>query len=159
MPQKSISITLFVLINIYLSFINVDLALRGVLEQCAGIDRVVCAYNVACQYCVNVKERMAAEFPDLDVSFIEFVIGKMHIQGHVDRCHWCFNIHWLKSVGRLDGEAAERLWSECNHAAGCTKQMAPGGRDDYIDGMFGHWNLRKQVNLGTYLFKYKLKKI
>ena len=130
------------------SFINTDLALEGVMRQCEGIDRVLIAYDVACQFCVNLKERMEQEFPDLSLDAIEFAIGKMHVQGHVEKCHWVYNLHWLNNVGRMDGEAAERLWSELNRAAGSTKHMTPGHREDKLDDILQFWNEYKLYKLG-----------
>lgn len=50
----------------------------------------------------------------------------------------------------MDGEAAERLWSEMNQAAGSTKQMSPGHRDETLDDIFGHWNRVKLYKMGEY---------
>lgn len=125
-----------------------DLALSGALESCKCMERIVCAYDVSCQYEINLKQRMKEEFPELDVSIIEFLIGKMHCLCHVEKCQWCYNLHFRNNVGRMDGEAAERLWAELNQAAGSTKQMTPGHRDETLDDFFSHWNRVKLYKMG-----------
>ena len=72
----------------------------------------------------------------------------MHVQNHIEECQYLFSLNYAESVGRLDGEEAERWWSVCNMAAGSTKQMNPGSRMDTLDDMCHDWNINKQFTAG-----------
>lgn len=133
----------------FFSFINTDFALRGALEGTERIKRKVLAYDVNCQYCANFLERWAQEFPGYVTEEILFLVGKMHVTSHVEKCQWVYNPNYRKHTGRLDGEEAERFWSEANQAAGSTKQMSPSHRADTLDDHFNDWNRAKILKQGT----------
>ena len=100
------------------------------------------AYDIGCQFCRNFKTRMETAFPELAkyTDFIEFLVGKMHLQGHTYDCQFRFSHNYTEGAGRTDGEEIERFWSELIQAAGSTKQMNPGHRHDTLDDLIGDWN-------------------
>lgn len=126
-----------------------DYALDGALQCTEAIKRKVLAYDIGCQYTVNLRSRFEEQFPKTDVSGLEVLIGKMHVQAHIDSCQWRFSLNYTKGVGRMDGEAVERWWSEANQIAGSTKQMNPGHRDDTLDDCIRDWNRRKVQGQGV----------
>ncbi|KAG2121984.1 hypothetical protein DEU56DRAFT_917982 [Suillus clintonianus] len=82
-----------------------------------------------------------------------FFVPKFHIQAHIDECRTNFSFNWSRYVGRTDGEAPERGWSNINRVASSTKEMGPGARRDTLDDHFGDWNWKKITALGRTLHK------
>lgn len=60
--------------------------------------------------------------------------------------NYSFNL--TRNVGRTDGEAPERGWSNINSQATSTREMGPGFRRDTLDDHFNDWNWKKTVGLG-----------
>ena len=125
-----------------------DYALNGALQGSEMIPRKILAYDVGCQYDVNLSTRFTNQFPETNIEGLKVLVGKMHAQGHVSECQWRRSFNYTPKVGRMDGEEAERLWAEINQVAGSTKYMSPGHRDDTLDDSFCDWNRRKMQNLG-----------
>ncbi|KAG1846964.1 hypothetical protein C8R48DRAFT_750553 [Suillus tomentosus] len=100
---------------------------------------IVISYNVACQWKVNLLNRMNG------ICF--------HASAHDDRCAIPHSLNLMPGVGRTDGEGIERNWAEINRVANSTKEMGPGARHDTLDDHFGHHNWRKFVGLGLSLRK------
>ncbi|KAH7904785.1 hypothetical protein BJ138DRAFT_1138456 [Hygrophoropsis aurantiaca] len=118
---------------------------------------VVISYDIACQWKVNVWERMK-ELPEelqvpLSIVASTFVFGipKFHCPAHEKNCAIPHSLNLMPGVGRTDGEGIERNWSEMNRVANSTKEMGPGSRHDTLDDHFGHHNWRKYVSLGLTL--------
>lgn len=139
-------------------FSLIDRALFGALQNTEQIRRKVLAYDIGCQYCVNLRARFAQQFPDMQIDDLIVLVGKMHVHNHVDECKWRRSFNYTSGVGRMDGEAAERFWAEMNQLAGSTKQMNPGHRNDILDDSISDWNRRKMQNLPRAI-EYTLKKI
>lgn len=127
-----------------------DLSLAGALQNTERISRKVLAYDIGCQYSVNLVSRFQQQFPSMNIADLIILIGKMHVQSHVPECQWRYSFNYTDFVGQMDGEEAERFWSESNQIAGSTKQMNPGRRMDTLDDHIRDWNRRKMQNLGKY---------
>ncbi|KAH7917395.1 hypothetical protein BV22DRAFT_1026398 [Leucogyrophana mollusca] len=119
---------------------------------------VVVSYNIACQWKVNLWERMN-ELPDelqvplwLAASVFMFGIPKFHCPAHQSRCTIPYSLNLMPGVGRTDGEGIERNWLEMNRVANSTKEMGPGSRHNTLDDHFGHHNWHKYTALGGYRF-------
>ncbi|KAG6805446.1 hypothetical protein H0H92_015333 [Tricholoma furcatifolium] len=120
----------------------------------SDLESYVVSYDIACQWSVNLKERMLK----LDHDFfifknslqIRFFVPKFHMSAHVTACQTLFSFHYGLGVGRTDGEAPERGWAEINPIASSTKEMGPGSRRDTLDSHFGDYNWRKIINLGLF---------
>ncbi|KLO04068.1 hypothetical protein SCHPADRAFT_841060, partial [Schizopora paradoxa] len=126
-------------------YVNVDYALARVLE---GIDpriKLVFSYDVGCQYCINIVERFTNTAPHLvpRLQDLRVLVGKMHLQGHIESCQYRFSWNYTDGVGRTDGEEVERFWAEANQAAGSTKQMNKGHRREVLDDIMNDWNFLK----------------
>ncbi|KAH7909277.1 hypothetical protein BJ138DRAFT_1115126 [Hygrophoropsis aurantiaca] len=118
---------------------------------------VVISYDIACQWKVNLWERMDGLPLELQVSLtfsavsFSFGIPKFHAPAHAASCGIPHSLNLMPGVGRTDGEGIERNWAEMNRVANSTKEMGPGSRHDTLDDHFGHHNWRKYVTLGTTL--------
>lgn len=109
----------------------------------------IVGYDIGCQFCKNFVRRITESFPDLAryAEFVKFLVGKMHLTGHVYDCQYGHSFNYAEGVGRTDGEEIERFWSEIIQAAGSTKQMNPGHRHDALDDLIGDWNWYKLCKL------------
>ncbi|KAG1729978.1 uncharacterized protein EDB91DRAFT_1239163 [Suillus paluster] len=58
-------------------------------------------------------------------------------------------------VGRTDGEAPERGWSNINRVASSTKEMGPGAHRDTLDDHFSDWNWKKITALGERFLSFR----
>ncbi|KAG1724893.1 uncharacterized protein EDB91DRAFT_1087320 [Suillus paluster] len=87
---------------------------------------------------------------------IHFFVPKFHLPAHVAKCQTIFSFNFTRFVGRTDGKAPERGWSNINPVAASTKNMGPGCRRDMLDDHFSDWNWKKVVGLGASLL-HKMK--
>jgi Kyakuja-Dileera-Zisupton transposase len=79
---------------------------------------------------------------------LSFLVPKFHLPAHIQKCHWNYSFNYTKNVGRTDGEAPERGWSNLNGLAYSTREMGPGSREDTIEDHVGDWNWKKIVTMG-----------
>ncbi|KAG1818253.1 hypothetical protein EV424DRAFT_1324062 [Suillus variegatus] len=115
------------------------------------------SYDIACQWHKKLWTRMEGMPSRLhiprDSMTIRFFVPKFHLKAHIDACQRNFSFNWSKHVGRTDGEAPERGWSNINRVATSTKEMGPGSRRDTLDDHFGDWNWKKVTSLGRTLLR------
>jgi len=133
-------------------YINMDFFFYSGLKDTA-IKLFVVSYDIACQWYKNFYTRMAEAFPlswcinthDVD---IRFLVPKFHLPAHIEKCQQSFSFNYAKSVGRTDGEAPERGWSDLNGLSYSTREMGPGAHQDTIEDHLGDWNWKKIVGMG-----------
>ncbi|KAG1837469.1 hypothetical protein C8R48DRAFT_751632 [Suillus tomentosus] len=135
---------------------NMDFLFFSTLQgRC--IDTLNVSYDIACQWHKNLWARMSTIPSNLHLDHltksIRFFIPKFHLPAHILKCQTMFSFNFSKHVGRTDGEAPERGWSNINPIASSTKEMGPGSRRDTLDDHFGDWNWKKVVGLGVTLLR------
>ncbi|KAG1888370.1 hypothetical protein F4604DRAFT_1916291 [Suillus subluteus] len=140
-------------------YINMDYLFFSTLRG-TQLEMLNVSYDIACQWHKKLWARMKS-FPQshrLDhlTKYIRFFVPKFHLPAHVSKCQTIFSFNFTRFVGRTDGEALERGWSNINPVASSTKAMGPGCRRDTLDDHFGDWNWKKTVGLGASLL-YKMK--
>ncbi|KAI5115824.1 hypothetical protein M0805_007255 [Coniferiporia weirii] len=116
--------------------INVNYALAGALIRKNLLNQIILAYDIGCQYCIKLLKRFKECFPD-DVGLIhsmKILVGKMHLNGHIDSCQFGFSFNYTYGVGRTDGEEVEQWRAEANQVA-----------------RIGDWNWTKLQNQGNVL--------
>ncbi|KAK1227310.1 hypothetical protein PQX77_009695 [Marasmius sp. AFHP31] len=138
-------------------FINGDLAIAIAMEfvmaeslrRTKFFRRLVIIYDIACQFHVKFRDRFEKYLPELSdtVDFIRWLIGKMHIDNHLDDCKYRFSLNYTMCCGRTDGEGIERTWSEIKQAGGSTKEMNHGNRHDALIDFWNHWNWIRLVRM------------
>jgi hypothetical protein len=120
----------------------------------ADFIRLISSYDIACQWWVHLWERMAAMPEYLHINLagkhVVFLVPKFHLPAHVTSCQTAFSFNLTRGVGRTDGEAPERGWSDINPLAAQTKVMGPASRRETIDDHFNDWNHKKVIGLGEY---------
>ncbi|KAG1834248.1 hypothetical protein EV424DRAFT_1468755 [Suillus variegatus] len=145
-------------------YINMDYIVCSALFIFA-MSMINISYDIACQWHKRLWTRMETMperlCPPQESSLIQFFVPKFHIQAHVDKCRTNFSFNWSRYVGRTDGEAPERGWSNINQVASSTKEMGPGTRRDTLDDHFGDWNWKKitALDLGRTLHKKIVKAV
>ena len=134
------------------SYVNMDYLFFSSLSNTA-LTSLVVSYDIACQWSVNLWKRMAT-YPyhlklnhEGSVIFV-FLVPKFHLPAHIQRCHNAFSFNLTRWVGRTDGEAPERGWSNINPVAASTREMGPRSRHDTLDDHFGDWNWKKSIKMG-----------
>ncbi|EEB99993.1 hypothetical protein MPER_00171, partial [Moniliophthora perniciosa FA553] len=108
------------------------------------------SYDIACQWYKNFRTCMAAMPGYLQIpssTMLHFKVPKFHLPAHVPSCFAPFSFNFTKGVGKTDGEAIERNWSNLNSIARCVSMMTAGGRFDTIDDFCNFSNWRKTVGL------------
>ncbi|KAL1712183.1 hypothetical protein EV715DRAFT_214149 [Schizophyllum commune] len=132
-------------------YANTDYALTRALKRIVGANsldrakyfhRIVVTYDVACQYSVNLGERLQNGFPDISdvIDRIKMYVPKFHLAGHKDDCKFLHALEWLARAGRLHGEGIEQTWSEAKQAGSYTRQMNHGHRHDTLTDLFLYYN-------------------
>ena len=111
------------------------------------------SYDIACQWSVKLPHRCTIYPPDLvsdlpDLA-MRFFVPKFHLPAHISKCQAEYSFNLTPFVGRTDGEAPERGWSETNAMATSTKEMGPGSRRDTLDDHFRDHNWGKISKMGT----------
>jgi len=118
---------------------------------------IVVSYDIACQWSVNLWERMKT-YPhwmqtDHNGKSFHFLVPKFHLPAHVMSCQTVFSFNFNRFVGRTDGEAPERGWSRINPIATSTAEMGPGHRRDTLDDHFGDGNWKKTTLMAISLLR------
>lgn len=91
-----------------------------------------------------------ATFPNCpDLPEIRGGIGKNHLPGHKDPCHWEYSFYYIPGSGMFDGEGSERRWSIENEIAQSAQQMGPGQRHDALVYHNSDYNIQKTFGMGT----------
>jgi hypothetical protein len=120
--------------------------------QSCGLRGILLSYDIFCQWTKKQQARHTS-LPlalQLDPRIqLTGVVPKFHLPAHKQLCHTKFSLNLRPGAGRTDGEGIERDWSNINPAAMSTKEMGEGSRHDTIDDLFGDWNYRKVMGLGT----------
>lgn len=137
-------------------YCNIDYVVASYLSLFGRRANTVLSYDIACQWAVNLKSRIA-KFPthlqiDLPEGEVRYAIPKYHFNAHKEKDHNKYSLNLMKGVGRTDGEEIERNWSRHDGTASSTREMGPGSREDTLESHFGYANWRKYTALGEFCF-------
>lgn len=146
---------LITLLGVYCRFIYADYALASAVAHTVprGLALIGVTYDVWCHWIVNFIRRAQnlpesiAIPPDLDLIG---AIPKFHLAGHEITCYVRHSLDHTQKVGRMEGEAVERVWSHMNQHSGSTSEQGPGVRTDTINNLAYEWNYEKMVGMGEY---------
>lgn len=115
------------------------------------------SYDIGCQYLKHHLERCdlyATLEPNVfsanEDLHVTYNVPKFHLPAHIVECQVQFNHNYTPGVGRTDGEAPERGWSDSNDLGKSTRPMGPGSRHDTIDDDFGATNWAKSIGMGMF---------
>jgi Kyakuja-Dileera-Zisupton transposase len=155
---------------------NIDYALCEAIEYTCGegIETVLLAYDINCQYSVHLPERLErGEYLKVrDDLLLVFGIGLFHVHGHQASCNARYSLTYIRGefherilglklgeckeglitallgAGMSAGEILESLWSVVNEAARTTSTMSLGHRAEVLDSVMGDSNWKKILTLG-----------
>ncbi len=118
------------------------------------------SYDIACQWSKGLLDRID-KFPShmripLPTGSIKYAIPKLHWHGHERKEHSKYSLNYIPGAARNDGEGVERIWWGSQSAANSTKQMGPGGRQGYLEDVWGYTNWTKIIGLGMSSFPFNL---
>ncbi|KAG2031785.1 hypothetical protein BDR03DRAFT_936229 [Suillus americanus] len=130
-------------------YINMDYLVFSALLAFT-VTMINISYDIACQWHKKLWTRMEGMPSRLHIPHHSMTF---HLKAHIDECQRNFSFNWTKHVGRMDGEAPERGWSNINRVAMSMKEMGPGSRRDTLDDHFGDWNWKKITALGRTLLR------
>ncbi|KAK0470911.1 hypothetical protein IW261DRAFT_1553650 [Armillaria novae-zelandiae] len=110
-----------------------------------GVPRIVTTYDIACQWSINLEDRIKVYGPDMAPPLCNmlYLVPKFHLPGHIKACQekYCMSFHI--HVGNNNGKAPERSWAISNGVAASTREMSPGHRREKLDQHFGDVNWQK----------------
>ncbi|KAK7012748.1 CxC2 domain-containing protein [Favolaschia claudopus] len=120
-----------------------------------GLLLLTISYDIACQWKINLKERMPA-MPEklrlpLDKIQVQYGLPVWHAGSHNDVCQHENSLSYRVGVGRTDGEGIERTWSRLNPAAYSTKDAGTGVRADALEAKVDNNNFLKNLGQGDTL--------
>ncbi|KAL1712057.1 hypothetical protein EV715DRAFT_171635, partial [Schizophyllum commune] len=138
---------------------NTDYSTSCLIEGLsAETHRILIAYDIMCEYIVNLKTRLA-EGPYLTnrAIDIEAAVGKFHLGAHIRECFAKFSPNFIKGAGQLDGEILETLWATLEKLASNTRSMSPAHRQEVLDLLMNDMNWKKIIQLVDALKKKAMK--
>jgi len=131
---------------------NMDYALCEAIKHSNtdGIPGVILAYDINCQYSINLRRRLAAgPFLDLPANLpLLPAIGLFHVHGHQDQCYARYAPTFVRGSGKVDGEILETNWSVLNGISPMTRTMTLAHRTEVMDAHIADNNWKKMVNMG-----------
>ncbi|KAG1817378.1 hypothetical protein EV424DRAFT_1472894 [Suillus variegatus] len=135
-------------------YINMDYLFFSTLRN-NSLKILNVSYDIACQWHKHIWSHMESLPQSHHLNHvsktIRFFVPKFHLPVHVAKCQSLFSFNFTRFIGRMDGEAQERGWSNINPVASSMKNMGPGCCRDTLDDHFGDWNWKKVVGLGASL--------
>ncbi|KAF7321068.1 CxC2 domain-containing protein [Mycena chlorophos] len=116
---------------------------------------ITISYDIACQWKVNLPQRLPRLPPalqkDLAETKIQFGLPVFHAPVHNDGCKDENHLSHQPGVAKTDGEGIERVWSVLNSISFSTKEMSLGHRADVIEDRIDNHNFLKNLALGATL--------
>ncbi|KAJ7059939.1 hypothetical protein C8F01DRAFT_1254038 [Mycena amicta] len=136
-------------------YANMDYIFASILRHIDRLLRMIVLYDIVCQWWKLLRERLLLLPPlvrlQLVLSFVRFIVPKMHINGHTLVCQLKYSLNLVPGSGQTDAEGIERAWAVVGGLAGSTRLMGPGSRSDALDNHWMFWNWRKVVGLAAIL--------
>lgn len=136
-------------------YINTDYAFASsiVNDLKSGICKLLVTYDIACQWGINLRSRLATYLPPLNLNLdkvsYRVAVPKLHLVGHGASCQGPYNLALMDGVGLTHGEGVETIWSHSTSLATWSRENGPAARHQILDDHWGSWNWRKVINLRT----------
>ncbi|KAF7288127.1 CxC2 domain-containing protein [Mycena chlorophos] len=106
---------------------NVDWVFLSILRHLELHLRFLISYDIACQWCKRLFERVDALPFLLSLVLVStlfrFVVPKLHILGHIAKCQAEFSLNYTPGSGQADGESIERAWSNIGACGANTRAI------------------------------------
>ncbi|KAI5997503.1 hypothetical protein EDD15DRAFT_2162788 [Pisolithus albus] len=128
--------------------LNMDYSLANALGyNMAGIQNVICFYDVNCSYMKNLRKRVGNSIHIQIPSSVRIVpgIGIWHVHGHKKECYSRYSPLFIKGAGWVDGEIIETLWSMLNVVSTSARGMSAPHRQELLDFQMNDSNFMKMI--------------
>lgn len=130
---------------------NMDYIFASALRHHSPKLSKVGSYNITCQWATNLLKCLKCLLLCICLhailSFMSFVIPKLHIYGHKVQCQLTYSFHLHPGIGNTDGEGIEQSHAFIGPMGTTMREMGPGSRHDTFNDGWGFWNWLKLVTL------------
>ncbi|KIJ27532.1 hypothetical protein M422DRAFT_190911 [Sphaerobolus stellatus SS14] len=109
------------------------------------------AYDIGCSFTSTLATSSLG--PKARERKLKFIVPAFHGHAHNRSCQLSYHIQICKGFGLEDGEVCERIFSQSNKIARCTRHATRYHRRQFIDMYFRQWDLDKYENLATFMLK------
>lgn len=115
--------------------------------------RILHIYDINCQYCRHLRERIRANHLLHIPAHVELIhaIGLFHVHGHKDECLYRWATSYVPGAGVVDGEVMETLWSVLNTVSASTRTASLAHRTEVLDDHMNDNNWKKMLQIGMFL--------
>lgn len=110
-------------------------------------------YDIGCGFSTTAN-RSSLVGPKARINNLRFCIGSFHGHAHCRSCQLDWHPNYICGTGLEDFEGNERIYSESNALAGCTRHASAFHRQQAIIRHFERWNLDKYADLSEFHFCY-----
>ncbi|KAK0477410.1 hypothetical protein IW261DRAFT_1551980 [Armillaria novae-zelandiae] len=135
--------------------VEMDYGYLSAVRRFSGIPRIMTTYDIACQWSINLEDRIKVYGPDMAPPLCNmlYLVLKFHLPGHIKACQkkYCMSFHI--HVGNNDSEAPEWSWAISNGVAALTWEMSPGHQHEKLDQHFSDVNWQKNISMGNSLLQ------
>ncbi|KAF9551575.1 hypothetical protein CPC08DRAFT_738301 [Agrocybe pediades] len=140
-------------------YANMDYVFGSALQQYFLIPLILVSYDIACQWFINLFNRIDAHWPEnikpnRNAKFVP-AIPKLHEPMHGKVNHEVYSLNFIPGVGESDLETPERGWAFHNALGKSTQMQGPGSRHDVLDDHFNFYNWLKYISLGSTLMPHR----
>ncbi|KAL5508706.1 hypothetical protein ACEPAG_4791 [Sanghuangporus baumii] len=111
---------------------------------------ILCGYDIGCGFSKTV-EKSELVGPKARQSRMTLCVNAFHGHAHCRKCQLKWHPLYTEGAGLEDFEACERVFSQSNRIATCTRHMSKFRRCQAIVRHFDRWNLDKYMELSTFL--------
>ena len=114
------------------------------------ISRCLLIYDIACQWQKNFHTRLKASPSLVLQSGIEIMhgIGDFHVKGHVLECLPRYGLGYIQSIGIIDREILETLWSVLNQSSRSAAGASLAHHKKILDDHMNYSNWKKLTGIG-----------
>ncbi|KAL5514583.1 hypothetical protein ACEPAG_1899 [Sanghuangporus baumii] len=111
---------------------------------------ILCGYDISCGFSKTV-EKSELVGPKARQSRMTLCVNAFHGHAHCRKCQLEWHPLYTEGAGLEDFEACERVFSQSNRIATCTRHMSKFRHRQAIVRHFDRWNLDKYMELSTFL--------
>lgn len=109
-------------------------------------ENVLVGYDIGCGFSVTAGQSPKVG-PQMRQAKLSFCVNAFHGHAHHRRCQLQWHPLYIEGTGLEDFETCERVFSESNKIAACTRQASTFHRRQAILRHFSRWNSDKYCEL------------
>lgn len=110
-------------------------------------------YDIGCGFSDTANNSKKVG-PKIRESRCRFIVGAFHGHAHCRQCQLKWHPLYVSGSGLEDFEGCERIFSDSNRVAACTRNASRFHRRQAILQHFDRWNSDKYAEISEYFFKF-----